>query len=424
MDERTGWDGRGRGFSFAYFLFGSVALALVIAASAAARGAAVPANTSPPTVSGTAQPGQTLTASTGSWSGSEPITFSYQWQRCDENGNGCGDARGATSATYTLQNRDANHTFRVVVTAKNGEGQSTAVSAVTAVAMTPPPAPKPGAPANTSLPTISGTATQGQTLTASTGSWSGNQPITFAYTWERCDTSGGHCGNIAGSNHPIYTLQKADVGRTIRVDVTAKNSVGNVSATSAQTGSVAATPAPAPPSVSVNLSTFRALYGTALTVSGSISNRQGGQTVTIEGQAYGSGKTTIGTAVTAADGSWSVRTKPGVQTTYDALWNGATSRSVTVGVMPLVTFHLITHKRFSTRVVAARSFAGKIIQFQRQGANGRWTTIKRVRLGSNSGAIFRTTLRASSNLRVAFSVNQAGAGYLGGVSRTLVVPQL
>jgi hypothetical protein len=91
--------------------------------------------------------------------------------------------------------------------------------------------------------------------------------------------------------------------------------------------------------------------------------------------------------------------------------------------MPLVTFHLITHKRFSTRVVAARSFAGKLVQFQRL-ANGRWVTIKRLRLGANSGAIFRTKLHESSNLRMAFSVNQAGPGYLGGVSRTLVLPQL
>ena len=63
--------------------------------------------------------------------------------------------------------------------------------------------------------------------------------------------------------------------------------------------------------------------------------------------------------------------------------------------MPLVTFHLITHKRFYW-VLAARSFAGKIVQFQRLGANGRWSTIKRVRLGANSGAIFRTKLHESS----------------------------
>jgi hypothetical protein len=96
---------------------------------------------------------------------------------------------------------------------------------------------------------------------------------------------------------------------------------------------------------------------------------------------------------------------------------------MTVGVMPLVTFHLITHKRLSTRVVAARSFAGKIVQLQRRSA-GHWVTIKRVRLGTNSGAIFRTKQPRTATLRMAFSVNQAGAGYLGGLSRVIVVPQL
>jgi hypothetical protein len=418
MNKRTGW--------FSFISGAVIALALVVAGSAAARSAAVPANTSAPTISGTVQQGQTLTASTGSWSGTEPFTFTYQWQRCDSHGGGCDDLRGSTSTTYTLQKGDVNRTFRVVVTATNSEGASTAVSSVTGVVTTPAPVPTPGAPANTSAPIISGSAQQGQTLTASTGGWSGNQPITFTYTWQRCDSSGNRCNSIGGSNHPTYVVQKSDVGKVLRVSVTAKNSAGTATANSSFTGVVAGTPAPAPApaaSISVNVSTFRILYGRWLTVSGVISSHQGGQQVTIEGQEYGAGKTTIGTATTASDGSWSFRTKPGIQTSFDARWNGATSRSLTVGVMPLVTFHLITHKRFSTRVVAARSFAGKIVKLQRLEGSS-WVTLKRVRLGGNSDAIFRTKLHESATLRMAFSVNQAGAGYLGGLSRTLVIPQL
>jgi hypothetical protein len=415
MNERTG---------YLKWISGAVfALALVVAGSAAARSAAVPANTSAPTISGTAQQGQTLTASTGSWSGSEPFTFTYQWQRCDSHGGGCGDLRGSTSATFTLQKGDVNRTFRVVVTATNSEGASTAVSSVTGVVSAPAPVPTPGAPANTSAPMISGSAQQGQTLTASTGGWSGNQPITFSYAWQRCDSNGGRCNSIGGSNHPTYVVQKGDVGKVLRVAVTAQNSAGSATANSSFTGVVAGTPAPAPASVSVNASTFRILYGRWLTLTGTISSHQGGQSVTIEGQEYGGAKTTIGTATTAADGSWSFRTKPGIQTSYDARWNGAASRSLTVGVMPLVTFHLITHKRFSTRIVAAHSFAGKIVKLQRLEGTS-WVTLKRVRLGGNSGAIFRTKLHESATLRMAFSVNQAGAGYLGGLSRTLVIPQL
>ena len=420
MDE-TGCLERMRALRLASVISGAVlVLALSTAGSAGARGAAVPANTSPPTISGTAQQGQTLTASTGSWSGTDPITYGYQWQRCDSSGGRCGDIRRSTATTYTLQKGDVNHTFRIVVTAKNNEGASTAVSSLTAVVTAPPPPPTPGAPVNTSAPTISGMVQLGQTLTASTGGWSGTQPITFSYAWQRCDTAGNHCGGI-GSNHATYQLQKADVGKTLRVAVTARNNAGSTTATSSATGAVAGLPAP---SVSASVTAFRTVYGKSITVSGSISTRQSGERVEIEAQAYGAGKSTIGTAITAADGSWSFGAKPGIQTSYDARWNGATSKSLTVGVMPLVTFHLITHRRLSTRVVAAKSFLGKLVQFQRLEASGRWTTIKRVRLGANSGAIFRTTLRASSNVRIAFSVNQAGPGYLGGVSRTLVLRQL
>ena len=88
---------------------------------------------------------------------------------------------------------------------------------------------------------------------------------------------------------------------------------------------------------------------------------------------------------------------------------------------PLVTFHAITGKRFSSKVLAGRSFAGKTIQLQRRSSLGQWVIIKRVRLGSTSSAIFRATLpKGTSSLRIAFSVNQAGAGYLGGISRTIV----
>jgi hypothetical protein len=100
-------------------------------------------------------------------------------------------------------------------------------------------------PATTALPTISGTPTEGQTLTAVPGTWTGTQPITFTYRWRRCDTAGNNCGNIGGATQPTYTLKKADVGKTIRIQVTARNSDGSTVATSAQTAVVqTGTPAP------------------------------------------------------------------------------------------------------------------------------------------------------------------------------------
>ena len=90
-------------------------------------------------------------------------------------------------------------------------------------------------PANTSLPAISGPTQTGGKIKASSGSWSGTTPITFGYQWLRCDSAGAACAPIAGATSNTYTLATADAGRTVRVVVTASNSVGSASATSAQT---------------------------------------------------------------------------------------------------------------------------------------------------------------------------------------------
>src|SRR5205085_7908074 len=96
------------------------------------------------------------------------------------------------------------------------------------------------APSNTSLPSISGSARDGSLLTASHGGWTGS-PTSYAYQWLRCDDQGGNCGAIAGATSQQYTLQTADVGHRVRVQVTATNSSGSGVAESRPTGVVAAT---------------------------------------------------------------------------------------------------------------------------------------------------------------------------------------
>src|SRR4051794_40703911 len=162
-------------------LIGAVAIAIALvavgpAAAITGRAAVAPSNASQPTTSGTNAVGSTITANPGTWTGSTPITFQYQWQGCDGNGAGCHDIAGATSQTYVLKADDAGNTLRVRTIPSNSDGSSSAFSAPTAKIATAGAGPQ-----NTAPPTITGTATTGSTLTANDGTWSGTAPITFTY---------------------------------------------------------------------------------------------------------------------------------------------------------------------------------------------------------------------------------------------------
>src|SRR4051794_15450891 len=89
-------------------------------------------------------------------------------------------------------------------------------------------------PQNTAVPQISGTAKEGETLTASNGTWS-NAPTSYDYQWRRCASDGRACGDITGATKQTYAVASADIGRTLRVVVTASNADGKASATSGAT---------------------------------------------------------------------------------------------------------------------------------------------------------------------------------------------
>ena len=187
-----------------------------------------PVNTALPTISGSARSAQTLSTSNGSWS-NEPGSYAYQWQRCDDKGANCSPISGATTQTYTAGAADVSSTLRVAVTASNSGGPSAPASSAQTEAVQPAP------PANTALPTISGTAQSAQSLSAGTGSWT-ESPTSYAYQWQRCDAKGASCSAVPGATTQGYTVASADVGFTLRVAVTASNSAGpSAPASSAQT---------------------------------------------------------------------------------------------------------------------------------------------------------------------------------------------
>jgi len=112
-----------------------------------------------------------------------------------------------------------------------------------------------GVPVSTAAPTLSGLAGQGQTLTTTNGTWT-NSPTSYAYQWQRCDTSGGNCQPIAGATGQTYKLQAADVGQTVRAQVTASNGSGaSQPASSAATATVRADKALAKPASSSSVET-------------------------------------------------------------------------------------------------------------------------------------------------------------------------
>jgi len=202
-------------------------------APTAAIAAAPPSSTEPPVISGTSQDGQTLTASTGSWTGTPPLTYTYQWESCNSSGESCASISGATASTYTTGDEQVGHTLRVNVTAENAAGEASAASAATATVAA-------SAPANTELPAISGEAKDEQTLTASTGTWTGTPPLEYAYQWEDCDALGEGCLSLSGATSPTYVVGASDIGMTLRVVVTATNSAGSASSTSQATEVAAA----------------------------------------------------------------------------------------------------------------------------------------------------------------------------------------
>src|SRR6202035_3806728 len=176
--------------------------------------AEAPKNTAVPTITGTAQQGQTLTEHNGTWTNS-PTSFAYQWLQCE--GSTCVAISGAKSQTYVPVAGDVGHTIKVEETASNAGGPGSPATSIATAVVTPP------VPVNSAVPTITGTAQRGQTLTEHNGTWT-NSPTSFTYQWLQCE--GSTCTAISGAKNQTYVPVAADVGHTIKVEETASNAGG------------------------------------------------------------------------------------------------------------------------------------------------------------------------------------------------------
>jgi hypothetical protein len=191
-----------------------------------------PHNTVPPSIGSPVQAGTSVSVSNGTWTGYPTPTYSYQWELCDGSGNSCANIANATNQSYTPAGTDAGHELRVAVTATNSVGSAAVLAG--------PSGPVNGPPDNTAPPTISGVAQVGKgPLAVSTGTWSGYPTPTFTYQWYTC-TSASSCAPAggAGADTNSYTPQAQDIGNTLEAKVTAKNTYGSQTVTTAAVGPV------------------------------------------------------------------------------------------------------------------------------------------------------------------------------------------
>ena len=208
------------------------------ATAAVADGSNNPA-TGAPTISGTMQVGQTLTASTSGIADDDGLTnvsYTYQWIAND--GTSDSDIQDATLSTYTLVSDDVGKPIKVKVSfTDDAENEETLTSAETDSVVAAPASNSPA----TGAPTITGTAQVGETLTASTTGISDTDGLTnvsYAYQWLTSRDA-----EISGATSSTYTLVDSDEGKTIKVRLSFTDDAGNSEElTSAATGTVAAAP--------------------------------------------------------------------------------------------------------------------------------------------------------------------------------------
>lgn len=175
-----------------------------------------------------------------------------------------------------------------------------------------------------------------------------------------------------------------------------------------------------PPAVTIGTIAPLINYGQSTSLSGTVSSKKAGETVSIYGQPYGQvSPVKLADVLTTTNGVWAYPVKPTLLTYYTAHWKNLVSQQVGVQMRPTIMWS--TNKLFGSVVVKSdRSLTGRKVYLQKFTRFGQWVKIKGVILGRASHSYFRLKLAPGRyQLRIFMSYNQVGAGYLDGFSRTV-----
>jgi hypothetical protein len=173
--------------------------------------------------------------------------------------------------------------------------------------------------------------------------------------------------------------------------------------------------------LTMNASTTSVLFGHHVTLSGKLLNGKAHQHVTIVARPYGRTPFVFAVLTTSTNGSFSINATPSIRTTYQAQFGGTRqSQAPVVGVRPTLTVRELANGQLLTHVASAHAMKGSQVQLQQLMTGNTWQTVAKRPLLANATATFHLQARPNATLRVALSVNQAGAGYLGSWSHPLL----
>jgi plastocyanin len=174
------------------------------------------------------------------------------------------------------------------------------------------------------------------------------------------------------------------------------------------------------PAITLNSSTSTVVYGSGATLTGSVSAALPNEPVTLTAQAFGKSTQSVDQVTTTTNGNYTFNVSPTIQTAYQSHWRTADSQSVMVNVSPRIGFSR-SGNVFIAKATSDLSYSGHFVWVQRHYAVG-WKSVKRVYLGSNSRTTFGMKLpHGRTMLRLVMTPGQVGAGYVAGLSRTIIV---